>query len=113
MRIRAIIVAAVLLSASFAVPLPAAAQAAPLVGGVVSSGPSSGQQVVIINGPSFAETALSACAGGAAIGYLAVLATGAPTPASTAALFCGLSVAATAASTIAVVTWNTAASLFR
>jgi hypothetical protein len=112
MRIRAIPIAALLLLAALAVPPPAAAQtAAPLVGGVVSSSP--GQQVVVLQPPSFAETALASCAGGAAIGYLAVVAVGGTTPLSTAALFCGLSVAATAASTVTVWTWQTAKSLFR
>ena len=46
------------------------------------------------------------------IGYLAVLATGAPSPAGTAALFCGLSVAATAASTVTVWTWQKTTSIF-
>ena len=44
------------------------------------------------------------------IGYLVVLATGAPSPFGTAALFCGLSVAATTASTVAVWTWHRATS---
>jgi len=61
----------------------------------------------------FAEAAVASCAGGAMIGYLAVLATGAATPLGTAALFCGLSVAATAASGIAVWTWDTTTSFVR
>ena len=81
---------------------PAFAQgAAPVIGGVVSS-----PQVVVANPPSLAENALASCAGGAAIGYLVVLAAGAPTPGATAALFCGLSVAATTASTITAWTWH-------
>lgn len=70
---------------------PAAAQSAPASG--------------------FAEAALASCAGGAMIGYLAVLATGAPSPAGTAALFCGLSVAATAASTVTMWTWQKTTSI--
>lgn len=77
--------------------------AAPIVGGVVSTG----QPVVYVEPASFAENALASCAGGAAIGYLIVVASGAPSPGATAALFCGLSVAATAASTAAVWTWET------
>lgn len=45
------------------------------------------------------------------IGYLAVLATGASNPAGTAALFCGLSVAATAASSVTIWTGRKATSL--
>jgi len=60
----------------------------------------------------FAETAVAACAGGAMIGYLAVLATGTPSPVGTAAMFCGLSVAATAASTAAVWTWQRTTAYF-
>jgi len=63
-------------------------------------------------GPGFAEAALASCAGGAMIGYLAVLATGAPSPVGTAALFCGLSVAATAASTVTMWTWQKTTSIF-
>nr|UXE44806.1 hypothetical protein Hi04_10k_c377_00035 [uncultured bacterium] len=65
----------------------------------------SGGAVVVVPA-GFAETAVASCAGGAMIGYLAVLATGAPSPIGTAALFCGLSVAATTASTVAVWTWH-------
>ena len=60
----------------------------------------------------FAETALASCAGGAMIGYLAVLAVGAPSPAGTAALFCGLSVAATTASSVTLWTWRKTTALF-
>ncbi len=102
MRIQAIAVAPLL--AALLLITPAAAQsAAPVVGGAVSSAPSSG----------FAEAAVASCAGGAMIGYLAVLATGGPSPVGTAALFCGLSVAATTASTVAVWTWETVTSPFR
>jgi hypothetical protein len=92
------IIAAVLISAAV-LATPAAAQP---VGGVVDTGPAQSS--------GFAEAAIASCAGGAVIGYLAVLATGAPAPIGTAALFCGLSVAATTASTIAVGTWHLVAS---
>jgi hypothetical protein len=46
-------------------------------------------------------------------GYLVVLAAGSATPLGTAALFCGLSVAATAASNVAVWTWDTTTSFAR
>lgn len=104
MSIRTIAAAALLVALS----LPAAAQTA--VGGVVNSG--AGQQVMS-QPAGFAETAVASCAGGAAIGYLVVVATGGMTPVGTAALFCGLSVAATAASTVAVMTWHTVTSPFR
>ncbi len=100
MRARGIIVACLLAGLS----LPARAQT-PIVGGVVASGP--GQSVVVVRPASFAETAVASCAGGAAIGALVVFATGGMTPVGTAALFCGLSVAATTASTAAVWTWHT------
>jgi len=80
---------------------PVAAQP---VGGVINGTP---------DPSSFAESAIASCAGGAAIGYLAVLATGAPNPVGTAALFCGLSVAATTASVLAVGTWHLITSPFR
>jgi len=104
--------AAVLLIPGFLVATPAAAQtAAPLVGGVINSTPD--QQVIAGPAAGFAEATVASCAGGAAIGYLVVLAAGAPSPLGTAALFCGLSVAATVASTAAVWTWDTATSSFR
>jgi hypothetical protein len=73
--------------------------------------PAAAQQagpVVVVQPAGFAETAVASCAGGAMIGYLAVIATGAPAPFGTAALFCGLSVAATMASSVAVWTWHKA-----
>ena len=107
MSTRTIAAAAILVALS----LPAAAQTAtPLAGGVVNSGP--GQQVVIARPASFAETAVASCAGGAAIGALVVFATGGMSPVGTAALFCGLSVAATTASTVALWTWHTVTSPF-
>jgi hypothetical protein len=84
--------------------LPAAAQ---MVGGVVGS-----PRVVIAEPPSFAEVAVSSCAGGAMIGVLAVLVTGVGTPGSTAALFCGLSVAATAASAVTYSLWHRTTAVF-
>ncbi len=93
-----------LLAALF-LAIPAKAQTA---GGVVAT---SGDQREVV-GSGFAEAAVASCAGGAMIGYLAVLATGAPSPVGTAALFCGLSVAATAASTVTVWTWHKTTSLF-
>jgi hypothetical protein len=110
MRTSAISLASLALLASLIVTVPASAQAAPLVGGVVSSSP--GQEVVVMQPSGFADTAVASCAGGAAIGYLAVVATGGVTPLGTAAMFCGLSVAATAASTVAVWTWRTMTSRF-
>ena len=102
MRRHAIALPLLLAATLPAAPQAAAQGAAPVVGGVVSTGPQ-----VVSRSSSFAETAVASCAGGAAIGYLAVLATGAPAPLNTAALFCGLSVAATTASTVAIWTWHT------
>ncbi len=107
MRIQA---TALLLAAALAATPAAAQSAAPLAGGVVNSSP---DQRVAAPSSAFAEAAIASCAGGAMIGYLAVLATGAPSPVGTAALFCGLSVAATTASTVAVWTWHTVTSPFR
>jgi hypothetical protein len=103
MRIHVPSAASLSLVAALLLATPAVAQsAAPVAGGVVTSG--SDQRDLIA--PGFAEAAVASCAGGAMIGYLAVLATGAATPAGTAALFCGLSVAATAASTVTAWTWH-------
>jgi hypothetical protein len=99
MRIHVPSAASLSLVAALLLATPAVAQSA---GGVVTSG--SDQRELIA--PGFAEAAVASCAGGAMIGYLAVLATGAATPVGTAALFCGLSVAATAASTITAWTWH-------
>jgi hypothetical protein len=101
MRALAISIACLSLLATLFLASPAAAQ---------SSGPSGG--VVVVQPASFADTAVASCAGGAAIGYLVVIATGGVTPFGTAAMFCGLSVAATAASTVAVWTWRTVTSPF-
>jgi hypothetical protein len=111
MRTSAISLASLAIVAALILASPASAQAAtPLVGGVVNSSP--GQEVVVMQPSGFADTAVASCAGGAAIGYLAVVATGGVTPLGTAAMFCGLSVAATAASTVAVWTWRTVTSRF-
>ena len=106
MRTYAMSLACLPVLAALLMTSPATAQtAAPLVGGVVNSGP--GREVVVSRPGSFAETAVASCAGGAAIGALVALVTGGATPVGTAALFCGLSVAATTASTVAVWTWHT------
>jgi len=91
-----------ILLATILLAIPAVAQP---VGGVISAGPDSGD--------GFISSAIASCAGGAAIGYLAVVALGGPNPGGTAALFCGLSVAATTASTVAVGTWHLITSPFR
>jgi hypothetical protein len=101
MRALAISIACLLLLATLFLAPPAAAQ---------SSGTSGG--VVVVQPASFADTAVASCAGGAAIGYLVVIASGGLTPIGTAAMFCGLSVAATAASTVALWTWHTVTSPF-
>jgi len=65
-----------------------------------------GPPVVVEQSSGYAEAAVASCAAGAAIGYIAVLATGVGSPAATATLFCGLSVAAGAAGSIAAWTWR-------
>ncbi len=87
--------------------------AGPLLAAPAAAQPAPNQSVVVMQQAGFAQAAVASCAGGAMIGYLAVLASGAATPLGTAALFCGLSVAATAASGIAVWTWNTTTSFTR
>lgn len=89
---------------------PAAALAALLLLLPVLSGPAAAQDrtVVVVQPPGLVETAIASCAGGAAIGALAVYATGIGTIGPTAGLFCGLSVAATVASTAAIWTWRIA-----
>jgi uncharacterized membrane protein YebE (DUF533 family) len=87
----------------------------PLLATLLLASPASAQTaggVVVVQPSAFADTAVASCAGGAAIGYLVVVASGGATPFATAALFCGLSVAATAASTVAVWTWRTVTSPF-
>lgn len=84
--------------------LPAGAQ---MVGGVVSS-----PTVATADPPSFAEVAVSSCAGGAMIGFLAVVVTGYGAPGTTAALFCGMSVAATAASAVTYSLWHHTTAMF-
>ena len=86
-----------------------------LLAGPLFAAPAAAQSTLVVGvqPAGFAEAAVASCAGGAMIGYLAVLATGAATPLGTAALFCGLSVAATAASGIAVWTWDTTTSFTR
>ncbi len=64
------------------------------------------QQVVIMPSPSFSEAAVASCAGGAMIGYLLVAASGAGTPVATSALFCGLSVAASATGSVTAWLWH-------
>lgn len=84
-----------------------------LLAGPLFAAPAAAQSVLVegVQPTGFAEAAVASCAGGAMIGYLVVLAAG--TPLGTAALFCGLSVVATAASGIAVWTWDTATSFTR
>lgn len=60
----------------------------------------------IDRGPTIGEAAVSACAGGAAIGFLIVWGTGTGGALPTAALFCGLSVAATVSSSVAAQAWR-------
>jgi hypothetical protein len=88
--------------------LPVAQPAAQVLQGAERNG----TPLVVVQRPGFTETAVASCAGGAAIGYLAVIATGAGSPAATAALFCGLSVAAGAASTVAIWTWREITGVF-
>lgn len=86
-----------------------------LLAGPLFAAPAAAQLVLVegVQPTGFAEAAVASCAGGAMIGYLVVLAAGSATPLGTAALFCGLSVAATAASNVAVWTWDTTTSFAR
>jgi hypothetical protein len=78
------------------------------VGGVLNVAPpvQTEQQVVIVPSPSFTESAVASCAGGAMIGYLLVAASGAGAPVATSALFCGMSVAASATGSITAWLWH-------
>lgn len=67
-------------------------------------------QVVVVRPVSLTEAALSSCAGGAVIGYLLVFASGVGSANGTAALFCGLSAAATVASAATSAVWRGATS---
>lgn len=86
--------------------------AALLVGG---SRPASAQiadrEIIVVRSASVTEAAVSACAGGAAIGVLLVWASGAGSAAPTAGLFCGLSVAATVAASTASYAWRSVGGL--
>ncbi len=62
--------------------------------------------VVLVPQVGLAEAALASCAGGAMIGYLLVVATGPGSPTATAALFCGLSAAATVTSSVTFWAWR-------
>ena len=65
-----------------------------------------GSSVVVVQQVSLAEAAMASCAGGAMIGYLLVVATGPGSPTATAALFCGLSAAATVTSSVTFWAWR-------
>ena len=56
--------------------------------------PTERQVVFVPRRPGIVEGAVSSCAGGAAIGYLIVFATGVGDPWASSTLFCGLSAAA-------------------
>ena len=56
--------------------------------------------------PGVVEAAISACAGGAAVGAIVALGGGATPPVPTAVLFCGLSVSATLAANLAAYSWR-------
>lgn len=68
-------------------------------------------QVVVVRPVGLTEAALSSCAGGAVIGYLLVFASGMGSANGTAALFCGLSAAATVTSAVTSAIWRGTASL--
>lgn len=77
------------------------------VRGMAQTGPAeTGSVAVAVQPVSLAEAAMASCAGGAMIGYLLVVATGPGSPTATAAMFCGLSAAATVASSITFWTWR-------
>jgi hypothetical protein len=119
MPIHVPILVALLAVAGAATILPAAAQpTAAVAGGVISSptnfsGPPQREETVVVQSPGLAETAVASCAGGAAIGYLVVVATGFGSAIGTPALYCGLSVAASVASTVATWTWRSSTAQLR
>lgn len=87
---------------------PAAALAALLL---LPALPAAAQERTVVltpRPPGLVETAIASCAGGAAIGAVVVYASGIGQAGPTAALFCGLSVAASLASTAAIWTWRAA-----
>ena len=65
-----------------------------------------GTSVVVVQQIGLAEAAMASCAGGAMIGYLLVVATGPGSPTANAALFCGLSAAATVTSSVTFWAWR-------
>ncbi len=97
LRARVFALALVLLFAMTLTPTRGMAQA-----GRVESGSS----VVVVQQVNLAEAAMASCAGGAMIGYLLVVATGPGSPTATAALFCGLSAAATVTSSVTFWAWR-------
>jgi hypothetical protein len=113
------VLVALLAVAGAATIMPAAAQpAAAVAGGVISSptnfsGATQRGEPVVVQSPGLAETAVASCAGGAAIGYLVVVATGFGSAIGTPALYCSLSVAASVASTVASWTWRSSAAQLR
>jgi hypothetical protein len=64
------------------------------------------REVVVVRQGGLTEAAISACAGGAAIGVILVLASGTGAMGPTAGLFCGLSVAATVTASVAGYAWR-------
>lgn len=70
------------------------------------------RDVIIVRQGSVAEAAVSACAGGAAIGVLIVWVSGTGAAVPTAGLFCGLSVAATVSAAAASQAWRSLGGLF-
>ena len=76
--------------------------AAAVLAVAIAAAPAQAQQ----RAPAMAEALIAACAGGAAIGYLIGAVSTPSASAQTALLFCGLSTAATAASSAAVAVWR-------
>ncbi len=83
-----------------------AATLAPTTGMAQTGRIEPGSTVVVVQQVSLAEAAMASCAGGAMIGYLLVVATGPGSPTATAALFCGLSAAATVTSSVTFWAWR-------
>jgi hypothetical protein len=110
----ACLVAALAVAATLGVASPGVAQ--PVLGGGVASPVQidrDAPRTIVVVQPGLAETAVASCAGGAAIGYLLVLASGVGSALGTPALFCGLSIAASVASTAAVWTLQSTSALVR
>jgi hypothetical protein len=87
--------------------LAAALLALPLLSASPAAAQGGQREILVLRAPSVTESAVSACAGGAAIGALIAWGTGIGAVGPSAGLFCGLSVAASLSASVASYTWRT------